>query len=262
MPGFFVRVIGGKTWLVSDTPFMKGSPGSGIFSIAMRDALNGVIVGGNYENSTDSSNNLAITSDGAKTWNIRPGLSGYRSAVTFVDKRTLIAVGTNGTDVSLDSGRLWKNISEKNLNTVSSLGRNFTFGAGPNGFVVKQKSVESDMPTSSRRTKAPFVHGFVGNVTSLTLSRGEIDLNCVPNNSTCSNSGLIDVVAVAVDPDDRLEYVYSINAGKIIGTGANVKWDLSGVPRGTYAITAGVRQSTVLGPMILGKTMTETVVIK
>ena len=41
----------GVTWLVADTPIVKGTAGSGIFSIAMLDSKNGVIVGGNYEKS-------------------------------------------------------------------------------------------------------------------------------------------------------------------------------------------------------------------
>src|SRR5215203_160421 len=90
----------GKTWSVAETPIVKGTAGSGIFSIAMSDKLNGVIVGGNYEKSAESKDNLAITSDGGKTWKLSLGLGGYRSGVTFVDKNTIIAVGPTGTDLS------------------------------------------------------------------------------------------------------------------------------------------------------------------
>jgi photosystem II stability/assembly factor-like uncharacterized protein len=95
----------GLTWTVAETPVTKGTPGSGIFSIAFRNALHGVLVGGNYEKPTESTMNLAFTGDGGKTWHDGEGLTGYRSAVTYIDDKTMIAVGTNGTDISSDRFR-------------------------------------------------------------------------------------------------------------------------------------------------------------
>ena len=60
----------GLTWFVADTPIVKGTPGSGIFSIAMYDKNRGVIVGGNYEKPDEITNNLAFTSDGGKNWTL------------------------------------------------------------------------------------------------------------------------------------------------------------------------------------------------
>lgn len=73
----------GLSWFVADTPIVKGTPGSGIFSIAMFDAKTGAIVGGNYEKPTEAKDNLALTSDGGKTWTLRKGLTGFRSAVVY-----------------------------------------------------------------------------------------------------------------------------------------------------------------------------------
>src|SRR5262249_15484544 len=39
----------GRTWTVHDTPLRAGSPTSGIFSLAFRDADHGAIVGGSYD---------------------------------------------------------------------------------------------------------------------------------------------------------------------------------------------------------------------
>ena len=61
---FFTRTIAVKAWSVSDTPIIKGTAGSGIFSIAMFDKLNGIIVGGNYEKPNEINDNLAFTNDG------------------------------------------------------------------------------------------------------------------------------------------------------------------------------------------------------
>ncbi|WP_369122556.1 WD40/YVTN/BNR-like repeat-containing protein, partial [Cellulomonas citrea] len=93
------------TWFVADTPITKGTAGSGIFSIAMSDSKNGVIVGGNYEKPDDFTDNLAFTADGGKTWTLSKGLNGYRSGVAYIDKKTILAVGASGSDLSADSGK-------------------------------------------------------------------------------------------------------------------------------------------------------------
>ena len=74
----------GKTWEVFNTPILHGPESAGIFSIAFRDALHGVIAGGDYKHPDDDGPNLAFTEDGGKTW----ALSGlhpqaYFSAVAY-----------------------------------------------------------------------------------------------------------------------------------------------------------------------------------
>lgn len=110
-------------WSVASVPFAKGTPGSGIFSIAMHGINTGVIVGGNYENPDEAKDNLAFTNDGGQTWKTGTGLTGYRSGVTYVDKKTIIAVGTNGSDITLDGGKTWKVLGNENLNAVQAKGR-------------------------------------------------------------------------------------------------------------------------------------------
>lgn len=130
----------GQTWLAANTQFVKGTGGSGIFSIAMYDAKNGVIVGGNYEKPGDANNNLAFSTDGGKTWKLGSGLNGYRSGVTYVDKKTIIAVGTNGSDITRDGGKTWKEFGSENLNAVAafrSASDHYIWAVGPNGLIVK-----------------------------------------------------------------------------------------------------------------------------
>lgn len=87
-------------------------------------------------------------------------------------------------------------------------------------------------------------------VTDLSLSREEI---------SAVSPKQITVFVTAVDPEnDILTYNYSVSAGKIAGTGAKVVWDLTGIGKGTYTITAGVDD----GCGICGQTKTKTVVIK
>ena len=129
----------GLTWSVAETPFVKGTSGSGIFSIAMLNANNGIIVGGNYEKPDEHQKNLAFTNDGGITWTLGDGLSGYRSGVAYIDKNTIIAVGTNGTDTSRDGGKTWKKIGDENLNAVQAKGQYAAWAVGPKGVVVRMK---------------------------------------------------------------------------------------------------------------------------
>lgn len=134
----------GRTWTVSETPIIKGTPGSGIFSLAMKDSRNGIIVGGNYEKPGESLNTLAVTSNGGKSWTAAQGLGGYRSGVAYVGKSTIVAVGSNGSDVSKDMGKTWKALGTENLNAVAghSSGHSFyTWAVGPNGMVVKYAQI-------------------------------------------------------------------------------------------------------------------------
>lgn len=129
----------GYNWEVFDTPMVKGTSGSGIFSIAMIDAKNGIIVGGNYEKPNEAKDNLAFTTDGGETWKLGTGLSGYRSAAAYIDPKTLVAVGTNGTDLSTDGGKTWTKIGNEDLNSVAAKGKRAVWAVGSNGLVVKLK---------------------------------------------------------------------------------------------------------------------------
>ena len=127
----------GKTWTVSNTPIIKGTAGSGIFSIAMFDSKSGVIVGGNYEKPNELNNNLAFTDESGSNWTLSKGLNGYRSGVDYVDKKTIIAVGSSGSDISTDSGKIWKNLDKESYNAVQAKGKNAIWAVGANGLVSK-----------------------------------------------------------------------------------------------------------------------------
>jgi photosystem II stability/assembly factor-like uncharacterized protein len=129
----------GSTWSVVDTPIAAN--GGGIFSIAMLDARNGVIVGGDYSKPAETKNNLALTTNSERTWKLRTGLSGYRSGVAYVDQKILVAVGTNGTDLSLDGGKTWKKVGNENLNVVQAKSKNTIWAAGPTGVVTRYAGI-------------------------------------------------------------------------------------------------------------------------
>lgn len=140
----------GHTWKISETPLRAG-PSAGIFSVAFRDAKNGVIVGGDYKLEDEAVDNCAVTSDGGATWTLVKGLSGFRSAVAYVPwmKRPagptgqprpysdiLVAVGPSGTDYSTDDGHTWTRLNGTGFDTLSfARGRTIGWGAGARGTV-------------------------------------------------------------------------------------------------------------------------------
>jgi len=129
----------GKTWAIAETP-LAAAASSGIYSVAFRDALHGVIVGGDYAKETEAVNNLAVTSDGGRTWRaVRArGLGGFRSVVAHVPGTgsSFIAIGPRGSDLSTDDGRTWTPIDGSGFDTFSfAPGRPTGWGAGARGTI-------------------------------------------------------------------------------------------------------------------------------
>ncbi len=119
----FRSVDHGRTWSVHETPIRAGVPSAGIFSLAFRDAENGVIVGGDYKKPDDPAGVCAITSDGGKTWHEPKGRgpSGYRSAAAYLPGmagKSLIAVGPTGSEISKDAGETWERLGKLGFDSV------------------------------------------------------------------------------------------------------------------------------------------------
>ncbi len=102
------------------------------------------------------------------------------------------------------------------------------------------------------------------NVTNLVLSATEVtaecnSLNAAQNKNCLDGDKKVAVSTTGIDPEnDVLTYFYKVSGGKIIGQGAKVIWDLSGVKAGTYTITAAVND----GCGLCGKYITKTVTIR
>ncbi len=101
------------------------------------------------------------------------------------------------------------------------------------------------------------------NVNSVTLADTTITLGCQPGyhpreGTTCNDNTSVGVATSASDPEnDVLTYNYTVSGGRIVGTGANVSWDVGGLAPGTYTITAGVDD----GCGFCGKTQTQTITV-
>lgn len=79
----------------------------------------------------------------------------------------------------------------------------------------------------------------------LTVDREELSLQCRPGSRSvggvCSDGTSLKVQPkVSQQIDETLNYNYQVNSGKIIGTGAQVIWDLAPLRPRTYQISVGV----------------------
>jgi len=132
----FYSQDGGRTWAVAQTPVRNDAAATGVFSLAFSDSRRGIVVGGDYTKPAESQHNIAVTSDGGLTWTEPDGPhpNGYRSAVGFVpDKKMWIAVGTTGSDISYDDGKIWKLFDTGAFNSVSFLSSKSGWAVGLNG---------------------------------------------------------------------------------------------------------------------------------
>lgn len=132
----------------------------------------------------------------------------------------------------------------------------FTPSENPHGYIVQAWFGRRDK-------RAEEVVNQFANVNSVTLSDTTITLGCPPGRvpregTVCNDATSISVSTSASDPEnDVLTYNYTVSGGRIVGTGANVSWDVSGLAPGTYTITAGVDD----GCGLCGQTKTETITI-
>jgi photosystem II stability/assembly factor-like uncharacterized protein len=125
----------GRSWDVSSTP-MHSDDTAGIFALAFRNREDGLAVGGDVETPEASPDALALSRDGGDSWNlISDAPNQYRSGASWLNKRTAIAVGLTGSDVSLNAGRNWTPFDTGSLHTVDCV-HVTCWASGANGRVA------------------------------------------------------------------------------------------------------------------------------
>ena len=127
----------GKSWTFASTPVSVVAASAGVFSLKFRDRRHGIAVGGDYKTPQKDTGTIAITKDGGKTWRMPSAALGYKSAIAYLDTRhSWIAVGSSGSNYSVDGGKTWESFSTEIFNAVASTG-DCVLAVGPHGVVSK-----------------------------------------------------------------------------------------------------------------------------
>lgn len=125
----------GKFWHLVDLDYHLQPEGTGIYSMSFRDKLNGVAVGGHWQNVTCDSSKI-YTEDGGLTWHLSSGVQEYRSCVTYYKDDIYVSTGTTGTDISYDGGRSWVMLDTKGYNAIAFKADGTGIGVGSYGQIT------------------------------------------------------------------------------------------------------------------------------
>lgn len=127
----------GLHWNVVETPIYSGEGMRGIYSMAFKNEMEGIVVGGEYQNENPPKSR-AYTKDGGKSWKLGKGMDQYRSGSSYLFDNIYLATGLTGSDISYDGGMTWDSISDYKLHGMAFTndGR-LGYGMGRNGVIVK-----------------------------------------------------------------------------------------------------------------------------
>ena len=101
-----------KTWSAYDTPLVS-SPSAGAFTVAFRDALHGIVGGGDLDPADPGNAAAAISHDGGKSWELTnpPPVTGAIFGLSYVGRATGTQDGENGGRAVVitanDGGAAW-----------------------------------------------------------------------------------------------------------------------------------------------------------
>jgi photosystem II stability/assembly factor-like uncharacterized protein len=103
---------GGNTWKAYQTPIVQGTPSSGVFTVAFRDASHGILAGGELAEPTKRSDNVAVSTDGGRTWTLAqrtpfPGAAFGLSYVGGSRANNVVITGPGGAAWSRTEGQSW-----------------------------------------------------------------------------------------------------------------------------------------------------------
>lgn len=105
---------GGDTWKAYNTP-LESAPGAGAFTVAFRDARNGMVGGGSLDPKHSGNAATAVSHDSGKTWTMTnsPPVAGaiyglsYASAGEGVPRAVVVTANQGGAAWTPDEGVTW-----------------------------------------------------------------------------------------------------------------------------------------------------------
>jgi photosystem II stability/assembly factor-like uncharacterized protein len=131
----------GRSWSVATTP-LPSAEGVGLASVAFRDDLHGVAMGGSMLDTSARGDDVAITSDGGRSWStvgrapIASAIYGG-SYVPGMRSPTLVAVGPGGAAASFDEGHSWVMVDTTAYWAVAFASPSSGWAVGPRGRIKR-----------------------------------------------------------------------------------------------------------------------------
>ncbi len=89
---------GGNSWAAYNTPVVQGTPSSGIFSIAFRDAQHGIIGAGELDPTLPNNPRVARSRDGGETWEVAAQQPDMGAIYGLAYARNTTAVGSESNN--------------------------------------------------------------------------------------------------------------------------------------------------------------------
>ena len=123
-------------------PLERGSPSSGVVTLAFRDSLDGVALGGDLSAADAFRENVARTTDGGRTWTLggRPPFPGAVYGSAYASRpgpAPLLAVGPKGAALSRDDGTTWTAVSSQAYWAVAFASPRRGWMVGPGGRITR-----------------------------------------------------------------------------------------------------------------------------
>ena len=136
---FFQRTNSTRLPLVQGTESTGANAIAGAWTHNQRNVRRLIVVGGDFSNDKMDSAVCAISIDQGKNWHVPvKGPAGYKSGITWIEKKRWITCGTSGVDISEDDGENWNPISQKSYHVcVRSKKGTTVFLAGAGGRMAR-----------------------------------------------------------------------------------------------------------------------------
>ncbi len=116
-------------------PVVQKKESAGTFSMAVIGRKKIYCIGGDYKIPANDLDNFSFTLANGNNWKapLRSGPTGYRSCISIIKNKTMVACGTTGVDFAKNGEKEWRKISSESFNVCIVTPRGKVYLAGERG---------------------------------------------------------------------------------------------------------------------------------